>query len=552
MEYKKGIKVFGQWEITEELGQGTNGKVFVVEKNEYGVSTKSALKVLTIPSSVSEIRSALSSGMDELSVTSYFKSRVESIMHECAVMSTLKSCENIVHFEDYTVIEHNADIGAAFRNNEDNLGWDILIRMELLTDLDTFQLDHTLTESDVIKMTKDILNALVFCKKKGVVHRDIKPANILVSDTGVYKLGDFGESRTMDRTFGATRRGTEIYMAPEVYLNRPYGSSVDIYSLGLVMYKLMNKNRLPFYPPAGQMISFTDTETALKRRVEGEVPPPPADASEGFSAIILKAISPSSDERYHDAEDVLYDLSQLCGGLENNNVVSCIAEGYADSEFNDTSDCEKTIGFFGQLPVETDKYENEFDKTLGVFGEVLNTNEEDAYGRNQTLGVYNQFIQEQSNITAEPKNTRSTAEAKRFWKENLKKVLTRKNQEVAFAPLPYLVYLDISRMLKRNIQETPSFQEVIGIAYTKGMSSFSPALLVTYDSLYISVSGCCAKISLNNIELAKVYKWRENINKISVVYRDGKSKTYGLLNKNSLTKADSFDGNALAELLNAF
>lgn len=303
MEYQIGTKVLGQWEIKEEIGQGTYGKVFVVEKNEYGVRAKSALKVLTIPASTSEVKMALSNGMDEQSVTAYFKSRVESIMRECAVMSSLKSCQNIVHFEDYTVQEHNPE--------SKSFGWDILIRMELLTDLDNYMVQHPFYETDVVKMAKDILNALIFCKKSGIVHRDIKPANILVSETGVFKLGDFGESRTMDKTLGATKRGTDSYMAPEVYKNRPYGSNVDIYSLGIVMYKLMNKNRLPFYPPAGQVISYSDVENALKRRTDGEIPSAPSEASDGLAKIILKAISPSKDERYREPEDMLRDLIQI-------------------------------------------------------------------------------------------------------------------------------------------------------------------------------------------------------------------------------------------------
>ena len=380
MEYQKGTRVFDQWEITDEIGQGTYGKVFVVEKNEYGVRTKSALKVLTIPSSVSEIRSALSNGMDEMSVTSYFKSRVENIMRECAVMSTLKSCENIVHFEDYTVLEHHSQAPGVSTNGPENIGWDILIRMELLTDLDSFQMRHSMKESDVIKMAKDILNALIYCKKKGIVHRDIKPANILVSETGVYKLGDFGESRTMDKTIGATKRGTETYMAPEVYQNKPYGSNVDLYSLGLVMYKLMNKNRLPFYPPAGQMIRFTDTEVALKKRMEGENPPVPVDASEGLSAIILRAIAYSKDNRYREASDMIADIHKLEMGSASdfsddtgkdwNQTADDYTSQRGKEDFSDFKYQDKTVGVFGNRFDNQSSNFSDMDKTFGVFDDM--------------------------------------------------------------------------------------------------------------------------------------------------------------------------------------
>ena len=417
MGYQKGTKVFDQWEITDEIGQGTYGKVFVVEKNEYGVRTKSALKVLTIPSSVSEIRSALSNGMDEMSVTSYFKSRVENIMRECAVMSTLKSCENIVHFEDYTVLEHHSQAPGVSTNGPENIGWDILIRMELLTDLDSFQMRHSMKESDVIKMAKDILNALIYCKKKGIVHRDIKPANILVSETGVYKLGDFGESKTMDKTIGATKRGTETYMAPEVYQNKPYGSNVDLYSLGLVMYKLMNKNRLPFYPPAGHMIRFTDTEMALKRRMEGEIPPAPVDASESFAAIILRAIAYSKDNRYREASDMLADIHKLEMGSisdfsdETGKDWNQNADDYVNQrgneDFSDFKYQDKTVGVFRNGFDHYSANSSDMDKTFGVFDDMSGI--KNNYSTNQDKAVEQEDRGSKSNTYHTGTDTSTTA-----------------------------------------------------------------------------------------------------------------------------------------------
>ncbi len=148
------------------------------------------MKVITIPQNESEFKSILADGMDLKSATSYYRSFVEEVVDEFALMASLKGNSNIVSYEDHTVIEH-----------KDNVGWDILIRMELLTPL----LDHTNTEhpmrrSDVIKLGVDMCKALEYCQKQSIIHRDIKPENIFVSSNGDYKLGDFGIARTVEKT----------------------------------------------------------------------------------------------------------------------------------------------------------------------------------------------------------------------------------------------------------------------------------------------------------------------------------------------------------------
>lgn len=123
MEYKIGSQILAMpgWKIVRELGEGSYGKVFEVHKENFDVTTKAALKVIRIPKSVSEIREALSEGMDEKSVTTYFEGIVKRFVKEIAVMSELKGHSNIVACEDYEVEVHAGEIG-----------WDILIRMELL------------------------------------------------------------------------------------------------------------------------------------------------------------------------------------------------------------------------------------------------------------------------------------------------------------------------------------------------------------------------------------------------------------------------------------
>lgn len=107
--------------------------------------------------------------------------------------------------------------------------------------------------------------------KHNIVHRDIKPENIFVSDDGQFKLGDFGIAKSMEQTTGIVgKKGTYNYMAPEVYKGEAYGACVDIYSLGIMLYRYMNNGRLPFQPLSPTQPSPTDNERAIFRRVNGE------------------------------------------------------------------------------------------------------------------------------------------------------------------------------------------------------------------------------------------------------------------------------------------
>ena len=136
--------------------------------------------------------------------------------------------------------------------------------------------------SDALKLGTDLCRALEYCSVRNILHRDIKPENIFVSSFGDFKLGDFGIARQLEKTNSSlSKKGTYMYMAPEVYRGEQYNASVDIYSLGLVLYKLFNNNRLPFAPQDKELLSFNEREESLGRRIRGDQLPSPVNASIG-------------------------------------------------------------------------------------------------------------------------------------------------------------------------------------------------------------------------------------------------------------------------------
>ncbi len=308
-ELERSGQLFEGWHVVRLLGEGGFGSVYEIEREEFGVKMRSALKVISIPKNKGDVNEVMSEGMDEKSATNYFREYVEELSSECSIMLKLKGNSNIVSFEDYKVVEHKGEIG-----------WDILIRMEMLTPLIEYMKDHTLSEREVFDIGISICEALSLCKKHNIMHRDIKPANIFISSNGDYKLGDFGISRIVEKSNGAsTRVGTIDYIAPEIFRGEKYDSRVDIYSLGLVLYRLLNNNRLPFLPPAPQPISQSQREEANLMRLRAVQIPKPAGMNNETYRVISKAAAYNPDDRYQDPMDLRADLMNLKRALPVEN-----------------------------------------------------------------------------------------------------------------------------------------------------------------------------------------------------------------------------------------
>lgn len=304
MDREHPVSPWAEWKIVEKIGEGSFGKVYKAQRSERGKFFYSAIKVINIPGSQSELNSVRSEAGDDQSVREYFRNLVEECIQEISTMEYFRGNSHIVSVEDFKVMEYLDDIG-----------WEISIRMEYLTSFMDYCAENQLTEKDVIKLGLDLSKALGYCRKLNIIHRDIKPENIFVSRFGDFKLGDFGIARELERTMSSfSKKGTYSYMAPEMYKGEKYDSRVDIYSLGIVLYKLMNRNRLPFLNLEKQFITYRDKENALARRMSGEPLKKPADAGEMLSEIILKACAYRPEDRYQTPEEFYNDLDDLQHG----------------------------------------------------------------------------------------------------------------------------------------------------------------------------------------------------------------------------------------------
>lgn len=344
-KYYKGFEpFFGAWKIERLIGEGNYGKVFEISRSEFGITYRAAMKAISIPQKETESDALmLDSGMSHEQVTSYYYGCVEQLSREIDLMTRLKGNSYIVSYEDHQIIPH-----------ADGIGWDIFVRMELLTPLQEYIRDHApFTQADTVKLGIELCKALEVCGQHQIIHRDIKPENIFATETGDFKLGDFGTARITDQTKGAsTRTGTNMYMAPEVFRGERYDSRVDIYSLGLVMYRLLNDGRLPFFPAYPAPITFSDRENAMVQRMNGVAFPAPKYADAKVAEIILKACAYNAENRFATPAEMRQTMQ--VPSANNAPTVEKVDAPPTDEPANIVEDDEKTISRYTENVVEPD------------------------------------------------------------------------------------------------------------------------------------------------------------------------------------------------------
>jgi serine/threonine protein kinase len=147
-----------------------------------------------------------------------------------------------------------------------------------------------------------ILKGVDHAHQAQILHRDLRPANVLVSESGIVKVADFGTSRFLEKSHATTVIGSPPYMAPEQFQGRAVLAS-DIYSVGVIVYQMLT-GTLPYFSP---------NPAQIERMVaQGRCTPPRirnAHVPREISDIVMKAIAADLNERYQRAAELLEDLA---------------------------------------------------------------------------------------------------------------------------------------------------------------------------------------------------------------------------------------------------
>ena len=162
-----------------------------------------------------------------------------------------------------------------------------------------------------IDYARQILGALSFAHRNGIVHRDIKPHNIIVGSDGRLKVTDFGIARSgaSQMTEAGSIVGTAQYLSPEQARGAPVDPRSDLYSLGIVLYEMLTGS-VPF-------TGDTPVEIAMKHL--SQVPEPPStlrpDVPHDLDAVVMRSLAKAPEQRYDSAEEMDADLARVARGV---------------------------------------------------------------------------------------------------------------------------------------------------------------------------------------------------------------------------------------------
>ena len=162
--------------------------------------------------------------------------------------------------------------------------------------------DGAVEVNRALDFTCQICNAVDHAHRAGILHRDLRPGNMLVSDTGLLKVTDFGTSRFLEiAAYGTTVIGSPPYMAPEQFHGKAVFAS-DVYSVGVTMYQMLT-GALPYDTPA---------PADIERLMRGELVTAPrlknSRIPKAISDIVLKALQPDLKTRYQRASELMEDV----------------------------------------------------------------------------------------------------------------------------------------------------------------------------------------------------------------------------------------------------
>lgn len=298
--------LWNEWYVEELIGKGSYGEVYKIYRDVGGKREYAAAKYISIPKA-DDRKNYRQYSQKEL--TTFFEDRADKFSIEISSMLKLKDSKNVVHYEQHIK-----------EKKKDEIGWDIIIRMELLTSLEDYLDENAFYKKDVVKLGIDICAAIESCQKNNIIHRDIKIENIFLDAFNNYKLGDFGVSREGNGTATGTVTGTAAYMAPEISKDKKYNGTVDIYALGIAMYQLLNNRRNPFIDADKVPTTDDEANAQFKRENGAEFPNPKFDSWE-LARIIKKACAYEPHKRYENPREMADELKKVLQTIDDEIVL---------------------------------------------------------------------------------------------------------------------------------------------------------------------------------------------------------------------------------------
>lgn len=322
---------------------------------------KYIVKIISVPASQTKLDALLLTGVypDRVSALTYFHEVANGIVDEKRILDTLANLEGFVPFEDSQVVPM-----------EDGTGYDVYLLSEYRLSLERSNGRGCMTQLNAVNLGLDLCAALAVARRSGYMCVDLKPSNIYVVGDKDYRIGDLGFVRINSLKYESLPdMYRSSYTAPEVEdAFAPLNDTMDIYSLGLILYQIYNGGTLPF---SGKIAPSEAFEA-------------PAYADEEIAQIILKACDPNPENRWKDPVamgQAIVNYMQK-NGVNDTPIVPVVAEVPAEKneaeELSDQTEIEEVAVEAFLSDTDAPDVEIPLDDISEIAADEVETNELDT------------------------------------------------------------------------------------------------------------------------------------------------------------------------------
>ena len=288
------------------LQSGSGTSVFLLRGTLNG--QEYILKRISVPESQTQVEALYFAGAaeDEEEAKKYFEQLIKDYCAELSELDMLRGSTNFATYLDYQVCE-----------KEDGIGYDLYLLSEKWQTLVEYLSENAMTHLKALNLGLDLCTALCDLRTHGLIHRDIKPENIYLNGLNSFMLGDLGVAKIAELKYCTMpERMVTEYTAPEMTdILNPFNTTIDIYSIGMVLYRILNGNHGPFEDEK------TSAKAANKLRISGEPLPAPLYSDYELTDIIMKACAFLPEDRYQTPEEFMQDLVLY---MKRNNVTDSL------------------------------------------------------------------------------------------------------------------------------------------------------------------------------------------------------------------------------------
>ena len=383
-------------EIVQCLSTRGGTSVYIMRSTKSGQTY--ILKHISVPESQTQVDALIYTGAaaSPEEAQKYYEQVVADYQKELETLETLSSSPNLDCYRSYQI-----------EPKEEAVGYDVYLLAEHRKTLSDYLNDNAMTQLTAVNLGMDLCSALVDLRAAGLVHRDVKPSNIYLSAQGHFALGDLGIAKIDELKYCSMPENMlSSYSAPELFdLVGTIDPTTDIYSAGLILYRIFNGNHGPFEDEQ------TSPRAADKRRVTGEALPAPMYADYEMAEIILKACAFKPEERYAAPEDFRQALVDY---MKRNQLTDTLIVPplVADPEPIDTAETEEEVEpvQFADTEAMSEDFKQNFSPDTDMLSSIIESVHQNA---DAAPGALLNSLEPKEDDEAAPEEEKSSGQKKR-------------------------------------------------------------------------------------------------------------------------------------------